>query len=339
MPKQTDYDPEQDPAYREARKEILEAARTGAILLNLSGRKLTVLPPEIGRLTALTQLYLFDNLLTTLPPEIGRLTALRLLSLDGSQLTALPPEIGTLTALTGLSLDDNQLAALPPEIGTLTTLQVLSLAGNQLTALPPEIGTLTALQVLSLKDNQLTALPPEIGRLSALTELYLHDNPALGLLPEVLGPRRKIVTRGDARPAAPRAILDCYFTRRPGGDRPLNEVKLVLVGRGGAGKTSLVDRLVWDKFEPNQKETLGVKLCDWRMRDCDGGEVLAHVWDFAGQTITHSMHQFFLSVRTVYVLVLTGRENSERENAEYWLRLIAAFGSEQKFSGDYDVGP
>jgi len=86
---------------------------------------------------------------------------------------------------------------------------------------------------------------------------------------------------------------------------------------------------VWKKFDPAQKETLGVKLCDWRVRDCPGGEVLAHVWDFAGQTITHSMHQFFLSVRTVYVLVLTGRENSEREDAEYWLRLIAAYGIEE----------
>ena len=86
---------------------------------------------------------------------------------------------------------------------------------------------------------------------------------------------------------------------------------------------------MWKKFDPAQKETLGVKLCDWRVRDCPGGEVLAHVWDFAGQTITHSMHQFFLSVRTVYVLVLTGRENSEREDAEYWLRLIAAYGIEE----------
>ena len=42
----------------------------------LSGNQLTTLPPEIGQLTALTRLNLFDNQLTTLPPEIGQLTAL-----------------------------------------------------------------------------------------------------------------------------------------------------------------------------------------------------------------------------------------------------------------------
>jgi internalin A len=56
--------------------------------------------------------------------------------------------------------------------------------------------------------------------------------------------------------------------------------------------------------------------------------VTVHVWDFAGQVIAHATHQFFLSARSVYVLVLTAREDSQREDAEYWLRLIRAFGSE-----------
>ena len=49
--------------------------------------------------------------LTALPPEIGQLTAVTELSLEGNQLTALPPEIGQLTALTELYLNDNQLTA------------------------------------------------------------------------------------------------------------------------------------------------------------------------------------------------------------------------------------
>jgi internalin A len=42
------------------------------------------------------------------------------------------------------------------------------------------------------------------------------------------------------------------------------------------------------------------------MEDCKKGPVTAHVWDFAGQVMTHALHQFFFSVRCVYVLVLTG---------------------------------
>jgi len=45
------------------------------------------------------------------------------------------------------------------------------------------------------------------------------------------------------------------------------------------------------------------------------------------------MHQFFLSVRSIYLLLLTGRENSERDDAEYWLRLITAFATDETGKG------
>ena len=102
----------------------------------------------------------------------------------------------------------------------------------------------------------------------------------------------------------------------------------MLLGRGGAGKTSLVQRLMRDTFDNRQESTTGIALQDWRL-PCPGGDpVMVHIWDFAGQVIAHATHQFFLSARSVYVLVLTAREDSQREDAEYWLRLIRAFGSE-----------
>jgi hypothetical protein len=63
-------------------------------LNNLSG----AVPPEIGRLHGLQELYLGDNQLTSLPPEIGQLTNLRRLYLEGNQLTSLPPEVCALGA-------------------------------------------------------------------------------------------------------------------------------------------------------------------------------------------------------------------------------------------------
>jgi internalin A len=69
------------------------------------------------------------------------------------------------------------------------------------------------------------------------------------------------------------------------------------------------------------------------MDGCKGESVKAHIWDFAGQVITHALHQFFFSVRSVYVVVLTGRENNERDDAEYWLRLIKAFGTDDQGNG------
>ncbi len=55
-----------------------------------------------------------------------------------------------------------------------------------------------------------------------------------------------------------------------------------------------------------------------------------HVWDFGGQEILHATHQFFLTERTLYLLVLSGREGNPTQDAEYWLQLIRSFGGDSR---------
>jgi uncharacterized repeat protein (TIGR01451 family) len=111
----------------------------------------------------------YNPLSGPIPPEIGNLTALEQLWLDTNQLTgSIPPEIGSLTELSDIRLFSNQLSGtIPPQIGSLTALEQLWLSGNQMSGpIPPEISSLTALQVLILEGNQLSgAIPPEIGDL------------------------------------------------------------------------------------------------------------------------------------------------------------------------------
>jgi len=116
----------------------------------------------------------------------------------------------------------------------------LSLVNLCLETLPPEIGNCKELETLVLVNNGLSDIPQEIQRCAKLERLYLHRNPELGIPPEILGP---ILAESNLLGAAdPKAILDYYFARKYSGGKPLNEVKLVLVGRGGSGKTSLVNR-------------------------------------------------------------------------------------------------
>ncbi|MBF0566905.1 MAG: leucine-rich repeat domain-containing protein [Nitrospirae bacterium] len=61
--------------------------------LDISGHKLTELPPEIGTLAKLQDLNLSYNQLTELPPEIGKLTNLYEFDLLRNRLTTLPPPI------------------------------------------------------------------------------------------------------------------------------------------------------------------------------------------------------------------------------------------------------
>ena len=84
--------------------------------LSLDHNNLTVLPAEIGFLTALENLTLHDNFLAELPAEIGFLTALQQLRLDRNRLRTLPDSIGNLACLTALHLDGNSLVALPASL-------------------------------------------------------------------------------------------------------------------------------------------------------------------------------------------------------------------------------
>jgi hypothetical protein len=162
--------------------ESVSANSAGRIVqLHLQYLGLDTLPPEVGRLSALTHLGLDRNDLASLPAEIGRLSSLASLYLDNNRLTALPDEIGDLDSLRWLIAFGNALASVPPAIGRLSALFFLQLDGNRLTSLPPEIGNLSALERLSVSQNGLAGLPEEIGRLSALRQLVLEDNRLTGL--------------------------------------------------------------------------------------------------------------------------------------------------------------
>ncbi len=268
-------------------KKIENAKASGVATLDLSKEYLTILPPEIGQLTNLTELDLSANQLTTLPPEICQLRNLKKLTLWQNRLTALPKEISQLTNLIWLNLDS-----------------------NRLTILPIELFQLKRLTLLAINHNQLSILPSEICQLPKLKELYLHGNP-------LTSPPYEIAIKGID------AIRE-YFASLTSEDQPLNEVKVLLVGDGAAGKTSLVKRLFGERFNKNEDTTHGISIRGWDV-EAGGQPIKVNIWDFGGQEIMHATHQFFLSKRSLYVLVLDGRKD---ERPEYWLRHIESFGGD-----------
>jgi internalin A len=296
--------------------------------LNLSYNQLASLPEAITRLTNLESLDLGFNRLASLPKTVIQLTNLEWLDLSFNCLASLPDAITNLVNLKRLVLDNNDLTSLPNAISQLTNLYFLSCSSNRLRSLPDAIAQLTNLELLDLSDNQLTNLPDGMKQLVHLKQLYLHYNGGFNLPPEILGPTWQEVNTQNATPAKAFDILDYYFRTCQGEKRPLNEAKLILVGFGDVGKTSLVSRLINNTFDKGSPKTEGIQITQWPIRLNASENIRLNIWDFGGQEIMHATHQFFLTQRSLYILVLNGRQGHEDADAEYWLNLIESFGNE-----------
>ncbi|MBE9030054.1 GTPase, partial [filamentous cyanobacterium LEGE 11480] len=230
-----------------------------------------------------------------------------------NQLSALPETLGKLTQLQSLNLDRNQLSALPETLGKLTKLQSLNLFDNQLSALPETLGKLTNLTTLSLFINQLSALPETLGNLTNLTTLYLDNNPNLA------SPSPEVVSQGTE------AILAFLRSQQQSGS-PQWLSKLLVVGEGGVGKTSLLRALRGESFQAQQSTTHGIEIKSLPLAHPTKPDVTMtlNTWDFGGQEIYHATHQFFLTNRSLFLLAFNARLGFEQGKLIYWLKTIRA---------------
>jgi len=312
--------------------------------LSLGGNQISAIPDSLAQLHSLQQLYLSSNQISAIPDSLAQLQSLQQLNLGGNQISAIPDSLAQLQSLQELYLSDNQITTIPDSLGQLQTLQHLSLFNNQITTIPDSLGQLQTLQHLSLFNNQITTIPDSLGQLQTLQHLSLFNNQIttipesleslpqlekldlrrnpLPISPEILGPPE--LHEG---PGPVEEIFNYLRLLRSGDVRPLNEAKLLLVGQGSVGKTSLIKQLIYNRFNPNEPQTDGLNVSEWNVY-VNSKDVRLNVWDFGGQEIYHATHQFFLTKRSLYLLVCNCRTSEEENRLEYWLKLIQSFGGE-----------
>lgn len=300
--------------------------------LDVGHNQLEGLPQSVGRLRRLRTLVLSRNAIGELPPSLGGLDSLAVLDASGNRMTSVPPTIGGLRRLASLDLGSNELATLPDSMFDLTGLTTLDLSGNLLSALPPAVGQLAMLRELHLAANRLPALPTTLAHLGELVELDLREN-QLTTLPFELG---VLIDRGLMPRLGGNSLQDPLPELVGRGWKALGsylrsleesvaqyEAKVLVVGEGNVGKTSLVASLLGTPFVSNRPTTHGIEIHSLSLaHPASGPDLTLRIWDFGGQEVYRITHQFFFSGRAIYLMVWNAREGQERNEIEGWIRRI-----------------
>jgi len=149
--------------------------------------------------------------------------------------------------------------------------------------------------------------------------LNLYDNP-------LTDPPIEIVKQG-------KAAVQNYFDEIKKATVLFLESKLLLVGSGNVGKTTLMKKLHDNNFkvEPGKEDTTrGIDIQPWQLTcpfpDGQTHEVKIHYWDFGGQDILHATHQFFLTKRSLYLFVWEPLKEETR-SFDYWLNAVKLLGA------------
>jgi Leucine-rich repeat (LRR) protein len=293
--------------------------------LGVSQTQVSDLAP-LGGLSALQTLRASNTQVSDLAPLAG-LSALQTLDVSDTRVSDLTPLAG-LSALQMLYASGTPVRDLAPLAG-LSALQTLDVPGTQVSDLAPLAG-LSALQTLDVSSTQVTDLSPLVPMITRACPVRWSSNlwEGQGIYVEdcpLTNPPPEIVNQGNA------AILNYFHERARGEVDHLYEAKMLIVGEGGAGKTSLQRRL----YEPAQplpteKETTrGISIYRHEFMLRNGRRFRLNVWDFGGQEIYHATHQFFLTRRSLYLLVDDTRKDHKSvsdEGFRYWLELIDVFG-------------
>ncbi|MDO9522118.1 MAG: COR domain-containing protein [Methanocorpusculum sp.] len=283
--------------------------------LDLRENTLTCIPDSIGTLTQLKEIYLSKNQISRISPALGKLSELERLDLGGNNLSSQEIQgwIEQLVKLKNLDLRDNALDSIPESFGTLSQLKILNLSNNYgiktIDDLKP-IGEIQQLSQLFLNYTNIRKIPHSFIELNKLFTFQIYETPLLKLLPpEILCQSPKELIR---------YILDIQQD-----SKKLNESKLLIVGEGGVGKTCTLKMLTDDDyvFNPHEVSTEGIDIDKWVFTE-DGNEYKLNIWDFGGQEIYHATHQFFLSRRSLYLLMWSARSDATAGRVDYWLKTI-----------------
>lgn len=118
-------------------------------------------------------------------------------------------------------------------------------------------------------------------------------------------------------------FLNLYRSRKPGGSFPITMaaksslLKVILLGDGGVGKSSLMNRYVTNKFDAQLFHTIGVEFLNKEL-EVDGHFVTMQIWDTAGQERFRSLRTPFYRGSDCCLLTFSVDDSQSFQNLSNW---------------------
>lgn len=120
------------------------------------------------------------------------------------------------------------------------------------------------------------------------------------------------------------SLINYYEACKKFGHAPLSEGRIIFIGDGSSGKTSIIEKILYNTFTLGREQTNGIKIEQLHIdHPEDKRRLTFNIWDFGGQEIQHAVHKFFFTEGCTYVLVL---DNRKEEEPDYWLQQIESLG-------------
>jgi Leucine-rich repeat (LRR) protein len=299
----------------------LESLKT----LDLSKNSLSKFP-DIRGLNFLESINLSDNKIKSIPSWIKGLTYLKQFGINNNQLLSLPKELKLLGNLTRLEVGKNNISQLAQIIPYLKQLENIDISETGISDL--EIfQNFSNINRLELSGNKIQDLRPILHLIERRSLVLNSDKKAwfgeINVIDNPLStPPVEIIAMGDD------AVRKYFRDLELQGVDYLYEAKLLIVGEGDSGKTSLAWKLKdidseLPKKGEDRTEGIDVQSIYIDNRNLPENPFRMNVWDFGGQEIYHSTHQFFLTKRSLYIIVNNTRSNLTDFN--HWLQMISLY--------------
>ena len=282
---------------------------------------------DTTKLPLLRRLELAGNTELSRVDGLNRLSDLEDLDLSG---TAVGEELdlSSLHKLKRLRLVDTGHLKRVFGLGENPDLEYLDLSCSGMTVIPDDVRRLKKLIHMDLSNLVLEGLPDWFPELR-LDFTYCDDGINLRST-TVPGTDMKLFSNqvNDQDFAVYQDLVHKWFEDRKNElPKPLNEIKVIFLGDGGAGKSHIIARVLQDGRQTDDFRDVsspGITIQD-KNYTMGSREVKVHFWDFGGQEILHSMHRMFLTEQVLYVVVLNVREGNQDERARYWLYNLRSF--------------